>query len=156
MPVPEPLASFCVRPGRTVGEWSDTITGASARVPLVREYWSPDSRFETPLRCVAPTAEEKAILLEHTFLADSADWRDPETTLLLAAREFVSHLGPEIHLRSVSDHGDSLIAHVVRTVGGGGSVVQAAVTYLISVVAIPATDAKVVFREYILREPPCS
>jgi len=125
-------------------------------MPLVREYRSIHSDFETPLRCVARTAEENVILLGHTFLADSAHWREPGTMVLLAARGFVSHLGPQIHLHFVTERGDSLIAYVVRPEGGGGCTVPEEVTYPISVVAIPATDAKVVCREYILWEPPCS
>lgn len=121
-----------------------------ARVPLAREYRSIYSDLETPLRCVARTAEEKAVLLGHTFLADSAHWRDPGTMVLLAARGFVSHLGPRIHLCFVTEHGDSLIAYVVRPEGGGGCTVPEEVTYPISVVAIPLSEANVVFREYAL------
>jgi len=150
VPIPEPLASLCVRPDRTVGWWSHTITGVGARVPLAREYRSIYSDLETPLRCVARTAEEKAVLLGHTFLADSAHWRDPGTMVLLAARGFVSHLGPRIHLCFVTEHGDSLIAYVVRPEGGGGCTVPEEVTYPISVVAIPLSEANVVFREYAL------
>jgi hypothetical protein len=156
VPVPDPLASICERPRRLAGEWRDTITGAGPRVPLLGEFRSTYSELETPLRCVARTAEEKEVLLQRTPLADSARWRDPNTTVLLASRGFVSHLGPEIYLGFVAQEGDSLIAHVVRPDGASICWAPQEVTYPISVVAIPASSARVVFREYIELEPPCS
>jgi hypothetical protein len=156
VPVPDPLASICERPRRLAGEWRDTITGAGPRVPLLGEFRSTYSELETPLRCVARTAEEKEVLLQRTPLADSTRWRDPNTTVLLASRGFVSHLGPEIYLGFVAQEGDSLIAHVVRPDGASICWAPQEVTYPISVVAIPASSAKVVFREYIELEPPCS
>jgi len=155
IPVPEPFASMCVRPRRLVGLWSDTITGPGARVPLA-QFGSLFSEFETPLRCVARTEEEKKVLLPRTELADSVRWYDPNWMVLVATHGFAPDIGRGVHLSFVTQDGDSLIAYVVTSDGGSTCISMPTVTYPISVMAIPASGAKAVFREYLEVEPPCS
>lgn len=156
IPVPDPFASMCERPRRLVGLWSDTITGPGTRVPPLAQFGVLFSEFETPLRCVARTDEEKKVLLQRTELADSVRWYDPNWTMLVATYGLAPDIGPGVRIEFVTQHADSLIAHAVKHAGGEGCIGMPAVTYPISVMAIPASDAKVVFREYLEVEPPCS
>ena len=157
IPVPEPFASMCERPRRLVGVWSDTITGPGTRVPPLARFGRLHSRFDTPLRCVARTEEDKKVLIQRTELADSVRWYDPNWMVLVATYGFAPDIGPGVRIEFVTQDGDSLIAHAVKlATGGPGCVAMPEVTYPISVMAIPASDAKVVFREYLEVEPPCS
>ena len=156
-PVPEPFSSICVRPRRVVGLWSDAITGPGARVPPLARFGRLSSEFETALRCVARTEEEKKVLLQRTELADSLRWYDPNWMVLVATYGFAPNIGRGVRIEFVTQDGDSLIAHAVKLASGGpGCVAMPEATYPISVVAIPASDANVVFREYLEVEPPCS
>ena len=155
VPVPEPFASICVRPRRLVGEWIDTIIGPGTRVPKLAEFERSDRKFDTPLRCVARTAEEKRVLLQGTPLADSARWYDPNWMVLLAAHGHAPHSGRGVRIEFVTQDGDSLVTHVVKFDGGSWCPVQYEASYPIGVMAIPTSDGKVVFREHVKLRPPC-